>query len=53
MAVNLMVTCKIAGTTMEATVRWVGWLILAMFLALAAVVAVPGLALWLPRSLGY
>ena len=53
MAVNLMVTCKIAGTTMEATVRWVGWLIFAMFLALAAVVAFPGLALWLPRSLGY
>ncbi len=53
MAVNLMVTCKIAGTTMEATVRWVGWLILAMFLALAAVVVFPGLALWLPRSLGY
>ncbi|PWC56179.1 TRAP transporter large permease [Azospirillum sp. TSO22-1] len=53
MAVNLMVTCKIAGTTMEATVRWVGWLIFAMFLALAAVVAVPDLALWLPRSLGY
>lgn len=53
MAVNLMVTCKIAGTTMEATIRWVGWLIFAMFLALAAVVAFPGLALWLPRSLGY
>ena len=53
MAVNLMVTCKIAGTTMEATVRWVGWLILAMFLALAAVVVFPGLALWLPHSLGY
>lgn len=53
MAVNLMVTCKIAGTTMEATIRWVGWLILSMFLALAAVVAVPDLALWLPRSMGY
>ncbi|SMH63046.1 TRAP transporter large permease [Azospirillum agricola] len=53
MAVNLMVTCKIAGTTMEATVRWVGWLIVSMFLALAAVVAFPGLALWLPKTLGY
>lgn len=53
MAVNLMVTCKIAGTTIESTVRWVGWLIFAMFLALIAVVAVPDLALWLPRSLGY
>lgn len=53
MAVNLMVTCKIAGTTIESTVRWVGWLIFAMFLALVAVVAIPDLALWLPRSLGY
>ncbi|CAO3456662.1 TRAP-type C4-dicarboxylate transport system, large permease component [Azospirillum argentinense] len=53
MAVNLMVTCKIAGTTMEATVRWVGWLILAMFLALALVAALPQLALWIPHTLGY
>ncbi|PNQ98766.1 C4-dicarboxylate ABC transporter (plasmid) [Azospirillum argentinense] len=53
MAVNLMVTCKIAGTTMEATVRWVGWLILAMFVALALVAALPQLALWIPHTLGY
>ena len=38
---------------MEATVRWVGPLILAMFCALAAVIAFPELALWLPRVLGY
>ncbi|MGR0187844.1 TRAP transporter large permease [Azospirillum aestuarii] len=53
MAVNLMVTCKIAGTTMEATVRWVGWLIVAMFVALALVAALPQLALWIPHTLGY
>ncbi|UKJ76476.1 TRAP transporter large permease [Azospirillum brasilense] len=53
MAVNLMVTCKIAGTTMEATVRWVGWLIIAMLVALALVAALPQLALWIPHTLGY
>ncbi len=52
MAVNLMVSCRIAGVRMEETVRWVGWLILAMMLVLVAVVAVPDLALWLPRQLG-
>ena len=53
MAVNLMVSCKIANVPIEATVRWVGPLILAMFGALAAVIAWPELALWLPRVLGY
>ncbi len=53
MAVNLMVSCKVAQIPIEATVRWVGWLILAMFLALAAVVVWPDLALWLPRRFGY
>lgn len=53
MAVNLMVSCKIANVPIEATVRWVGPLIVAMFVALAAVIAWPELALWLPRVLGY
>lgn len=53
MAVNLMVSCRIAGVPIESTVRWVGWLLVAMMLALVLVVAFPGLALWLPRSLGY
>ena len=52
MAVNLMVSCRIAGVRMEETVRWVGWLIVAMMLVLVAVVAMPDLALWLPRRLG-
>jgi TRAP-type C4-dicarboxylate transport system permease large subunit len=53
MAVNLMVSCRIAGVPMEATLRWVYPLILAMFVVLIAVVAFPQLALWLPHVLGY
>jgi len=53
MAVNLMVTCRITGATIESTVQWVMWLILTMFLTLMAVVAFPELALWLPRYLGF
>jgi C4-dicarboxylate transporter, DctM subunit len=52
LAVNLMVSCRIAGVTMESTVPWVVWMILAMFLALALVVVFPGIALWLPRAMG-
>ena len=51
LAVNLMVTCKVAGIPIEATLRWVWWLMLTMFLTLIAVVAFPDLALWLPRVL--
>ncbi|RAI37499.1 TRAP transporter large permease [Rhodoplanes roseus] len=53
MAVNLMVSCRIAGVPMEATLRWVGPLIGAMFVVLILLIAVPDLALWLPRVLGY
>ncbi|MBR0655026.1 TRAP transporter large permease [Plastoroseomonas arctica] len=52
MAVNLMVSCRIAGVPMESTIPWVVWMILAMFVALAMVVAVPDIALWLPRVMG-
>ena len=52
LAVNLMVSCRIAGVTMESTVPWVVWMILAMFLALALVVVFPDIALWLPRVMG-
>jgi len=52
LAVNLMVSCRIAGVSMESTLPWVGWLILAMFAALALVVAFPGIALWLPGAMG-
>lgn len=53
MAVNLMVTTRVAGITMESTVGWVLWMVAAMVTALALVTFVPELALWLPRSLGY
>jgi tripartite ATP-independent transporter DctM subunit len=52
MAVNLMVSCRIAGVSMESTIPWVIWMILAMFVSLALVVVFPDIALWLPRVLG-
>ncbi len=52
MAVNLMVSCRIAGVSMESTIPWVSWLVLAMTAAAAAVMAMPELALGLPRALG-
>jgi C4-dicarboxylate transporter, DctM subunit len=52
-AVNLMVTAKIADIPLEDTFRWVGWLLLSMAVALALVIAFPEIALWLPRVLGY
>ncbi|MDA7417843.1 TRAP transporter large permease [Xenophilus arseniciresistens] len=53
LAVNLMVSCRIAGVRMEETVRWVGWMLFAMALVMVAVIAWPQLALWLPNKLGY
>lgn len=53
LAVNLMVSCRIARVRMEQTVPWVGWMLAAMFLVMVLVIAFPPLALWLPRYLGY
>ena len=53
LAVNLMVSCRIAGVRMEETVRWVGWMLVAMFAVMVLVIIFPELALWLPRKLGY
>jgi len=53
MAVNLMVSCRIAKVGMDETVRWVLWLVISMFLVIVAVVLWPQLALWLPTQLGY
>ena len=53
MAVNLMVSGRIANVRMEETVRWVGPMLLAMGLVMVAVIIWPELALWLPRVLGY
>ena len=52
-AVNLMVTSRVAGVAMESTFIWIGWLLFAMGVALALVIGFPELALWLPRALGY
>jgi C4-dicarboxylate transporter, DctM subunit len=52
-AVNLMVSSRIAGVSMEQTVPWVLWLVAAVLIVLLLVIIFPGLALWLPRALGY
>jgi tripartite ATP-independent transporter DctM subunit len=52
MAVNLMVSCRIAGVSMESTIPWVTWMVLAMVVALGLVIVFPGIALWLPRTMG-
>ncbi|HJV86744.1 MAG TPA: TRAP transporter large permease [Noviherbaspirillum sp.] len=53
MAVNLMVTSRVAGITIESTVRWALWMVAAMMTALILVTAFPQLALWLPQTFGY
>ncbi|HKB53744.1 MAG TPA: TRAP transporter large permease [Ramlibacter sp.] len=53
MAVNLMVSCRIAKVPMEDTVPWVLWLVVSMLAATLLVVTMPQIALWLPRTLGY
>jgi C4-dicarboxylate transporter, DctM subunit len=50
-AVNLMVSSRIAGVSMEQTVPWVLWLVAAVLIVLLLVIIFPGLALWLPRHL--
>ncbi|MDO5679054.1 MAG: TRAP transporter large permease [Pelistega sp.] len=51
LAVNLMVSCRIANVPMESTIRWVLWLLLGMFVALLLVIIFPGIATWLPTTL--
>jgi len=53
MAVNLMVSARLAGVRIEQTVPWVMWFVFAMLVVLVALIAVPELALWLPRTLNY
>jgi tripartite ATP-independent transporter DctM subunit len=53
MAINLMVTSRIAGIRIEETVPWVLWLVGAMIAALLLVTFIPELALAVPRALGY
>ena len=53
LGVNLMVSSRMAGISMESTIGWVLWMVLAMGCALMLVTFVPEIALWLPRYLGY
>lgn len=53
LAVNLMVSCRIANVPIEGTIRWVLWLLLSMFVVLLIVIVFPETALWLPRYLGF
>ncbi|WP_366654784.1 TRAP transporter large permease [Fodinicurvata sp. EGI_FJ10296] len=52
-AVNLMVTTRIAGIPIEWTFGWIAWMVLSMGTALVLVAVFPELALWLPRYLGF
>lgn len=53
LAVNLMVSTRMAQVPIESTTRWVLWFVLSMLIALMLLVAFPQIALWLPRTLGY
>jgi C4-dicarboxylate transporter DctM subunit len=52
-AVNLMVTCRIAGISIESTMRWCGWLVLTMTAMLLLLTFIPEIVLCVPRWLGY
>ncbi|TAK83516.1 MAG: TRAP transporter large permease [Betaproteobacteria bacterium] len=52
-AVNLMVTCRLAGIPMESTLGWCLWLVGAMTAMLLVLTFVPAIVLFLPRWLGY
>ena len=52
-AVNLMVTCRLAGIPMESTIGWCLWLVGAMSAMLLVLTFVPEIVLFLPRWLGY
>lgn len=52
-AVNLMVTTRIAGIRLEHTLGWTLIFIVAMSASLLLVLLVPDIALWLPEQLGY
>jgi len=51
LAVNLMVSCRIALVPIESTMRWVVWLLVSVFAVLVLLIGFPELALWLPRYL--
>lgn len=52
-AVNLLVTTKVANIRLEHTFGWSILFLFTMFSALLLVMIFPGIALWLPEYLGY
>ena len=52
-AVNLMVTCRIAGIPLQSTFYWTLWMVFAMTAVLLLLTFVPEISLFLPRALGY
>lgn len=52
-AVNLMVTTKVANIRLEHTFGWAFVFMVTMFSALLMVMFFPGIALWLPEYLGF
>ena len=52
-AVNLLVTTKVANVRLEHTFGWAMLFMGTMFSALLLVMIFPGIALWLPEYLGY
>lgn len=50
---NLVVTCKFAGTSMESTTYWAFMLVLAMASVLLLCTFWPPVVMWLPHLLGY
>lgn len=52
-AVNLMVTTKVANIRLEHTFGWALLFMVTMFSALLLVMFFPGIALWLPEYLGF
>ncbi|MFN3880658.1 MAG: TRAP transporter large permease [Nitrincola lacisaponensis] len=52
-AVNLMVTTKVANIRLEKTFLWSLLFMVTMFSSLLLVMLVPGIALWLPDRLGF
>ncbi|MCQ9327948.1 TRAP transporter large permease [Pelistega suis] len=49
LAVNLMVSCRIAKVPIESTIRWVLWLVLGMLIVLLLLVIFPDLVTALPH----
>jgi tripartite ATP-independent transporter DctM subunit len=51
LSVNLMIAARIANTTVEATTKWVSWMLLSMIATLILIIVFPEIVLWLPRTM--